>query len=108
LIVLYASDIARSKDFYEALGLKFVSERHGGPEHYACQLDASVLEIYPRKDAPTGTLPLRLGFHVDSVDEAVERLGRSGARVISPAKDSRWGRRAVVEDPDGYAVEITS
>jgi hypothetical protein len=34
--------------FFNALGLTFKREQHGdGPWHYACQVDNTVLEIYP-------------------------------------------------------------
>jgi predicted enzyme related to lactoylglutathione lyase len=46
---------------------------------------------------------------VADVDDAVAGLGAAnGAKVVSAAKDSEWGRRAVVADPDGHRVEITS
>ena len=36
---------------FECLGLTFVREQHGeGPEHYACEKDGRVLEIYPKKN----------------------------------------------------------
>ena len=28
--------------------------------------------------------------------------------IVTPAKDSEWGRRAVVRDLDGHAVELTT
>lgn len=47
--VLYVADVERMKTFFEALGLVFKKEQHGaGPEHYACERDGRVLEIYPK------------------------------------------------------------
>ncbi|HEX5102978.1 MAG TPA: VOC family protein [Pirellulaceae bacterium] len=108
LIVVYADDIARSKRFYEALGLTFSLEDHGGPEHYACRIGSAILEIYPRKGTGSQSPPFRLGFRVPSVDRSVEILAREGSVVVTPAQDSPWGRRAVVKDPDGHSVEINS
>ena len=106
LIVLRAADLCRSVRFYRALGLEFVSERHGyGPEHFACDLGGVILELYPRtgSESSTGT---RLGFRVPSVDRAVDSLREVGAAVLTEPCESRWGRRGVVEDPDGHRVEL--
>lgn len=109
LVVVYAADVARSKQFYESLGLAFTAERHGkGPEHFACQLEGIVFEIYPRKAEHQGSPPMRIGFRVPSVDAALRMIESGGGAVVSPPRDSPWGRRAVLTDPDGYQIEITS
>lgn len=43
---------------------------------------------------------------MDEVDALVEELRAHGATVRKEASDSEWGRRAVVEDPDGRRVEL--
>ena len=49
--VLRVEDIEKMKTFMESFGLTFVLEQHGdGPEHYACECEGKVLEIYPRKN----------------------------------------------------------
>lgn len=106
LIVVYAQDIAASKQFYETLGLAFRREQHGGPEHYAAQIGDIVFEVYPRQVPGCDPAPLRIGFRVPSVDQTIESLSKLGARLVKPAADTPWGRRAVVKDPDGYIVEI--
>lgn len=46
--VITTPDIEAMKKFMESFGLTFVREKHGnGPEHYACESDGKVLEIYP-------------------------------------------------------------
>ena len=97
---------------YGALGLTFTQEQHGtGPIHHSCDMGGTVLEIYPGSE---GGAPDRraggatsLGFRVSSVDATLSSLKQLGASVITPPKDSQWGRRAVVADPDGRAVEIS-
>ena len=98
---------------YRALGLTFEQEQHGtGPVHHSCDMGGTVLEIYPGNDG--GALDRRaggatsLGFRVASLDAVLSALKQLGAPVITPPKDSQWGRRAVVADPDGRAVEILS
>jgi lactoylglutathione lyase len=108
LIVLRAAEIDRTVRFYEALGLQFTQEQHGsGPVHYACELGGIVLEIYPAKQehafrGATGSM-MMLGFQVDSLPSVLEAL--AGLGVSAPAEHSTTSR-ALVEDPDGRAVEI--
>lgn len=109
LIVLRTADLDAALAFYRAIGIEFLEEQHGnGPVHYAAELDGMVLEIYPGEP---GSAPDRkqggatmLGFRVNSVDAVLAALNQ---QPLSPPKDTAWGRRALVLDPDGRAVEIT-
>jgi predicted enzyme related to lactoylglutathione lyase len=97
----------RSLQFYKLLGLDFTPHRHGnGPEHYACELGKLVFEIYPCASKTQDTSATRIGFRVNSLDALVTNLQESGVTIISPPKDSPWGRRAVVDDPNGHRVEL--
>ena len=105
LIVLQSGNVDATKDFYSAIGLTFVEEQHGGgPRHFAAILGRLVLEIYPCREKPVA--PLRIGLDVPKLDQTIETLRSRGARIVREAKDSPWGRRAVVEDPDGNRVEL--
>ncbi len=110
LLVLRVSDIEHAAVFYGALGLKFVRHRQGkGPEHYVCTMDGGwVLVLYPAMSIDEESHSIRLGFHVDSVEDTVERLADLGARIVTPPKRSDWGRRAVVRDPFGLTLELTT
>lgn len=107
LVVLRSSDIARAAEFYSRLGLQFTQHRHGnGPEHFAAELPGGVFELYPLSADGASTLGTRIGLRVPSVDAALAALGDYPAAILAPAKDSEWGRRAVVADPDGHRVEL--
>jgi predicted enzyme related to lactoylglutathione lyase len=107
LVVLRCSDLARAAEFYGRLGLTFTKHRHGsGPEHFAAELGGSVFELYPATVAGPSTLGTRIGFSVPSLDETLAALADWPGAIVSPAKDSPWGRRAVVADPDGHRVEL--
>ena len=107
LVVLRTPDLARAVEFYSRLGLQFAKHRHGqGTEHFAAELGDSVFEIYPQAADGPSTLGTRIGFRVSSVDEIVAALGDVPGAIVSPAKDSEWGRRAVLADPDGHRVEL--
>ena len=107
LLVIRSEDIDRAVTFYEVIGLSFHKHSHGsGPEHYACERDGFVFEVYPLSPKQQPTIWTRLGFSVDDVDELVDALTRTGADIVSSPKDSEWGRRAVVKDLDGHTVEL--
>ncbi|MEM9924698.1 MAG: VOC family protein [Cyanobacteria bacterium P01_D01_bin.50] len=108
LIVIHSQDLEISKKFYETLGICFLYEQHGsGKKHLSGVLEGVVFEIYPRSD-DVDTSVVRLGFRVSSVDKAIEDLEKIGLTVLSPPKDSEWGRRAVILDPNGYKIELVN
>jgi len=107
LVVLRSPDIQRAAAFYSRLGLQFTRHQHGnGPEHFAAELGSGVFEVYPQTPNGPSTLGARIGFSVPSLDSAVAAISEYAGAVISPPKDSEWGRRAVVADPDGHRVEL--
>jgi catechol 2,3-dioxygenase-like lactoylglutathione lyase family enzyme len=107
LVVLRSPDTARAVEFYSRLGLRFTLHQHGnGPEHFAAELGDSVFELYPLSADGSPTLGTRIGFSVPSLDSAIAALSDYLDVVISPPKDSPWGRRAVIADPDGHRVEL--
>ncbi|HEX2619522.1 MAG TPA: VOC family protein [Phototrophicaceae bacterium] len=111
LLVLRTADLEASLTFYRTLGLELVEEQHGtGPVHYACVLDGLVLEIYPGKP---GAAPDRkqagatvIGFQIDDLDAMVVMLQSQSVIILTAPQISAWGKRAVVQDPDGRAIEL--
>jgi lactoylglutathione lyase len=107
LVVLRSPDIARASAFYTRLGLHFTLHRHGkGAEHFAAELPGGVFELYTQTADSPSTLGTRIGFLVPSVDAVIAALTDYPAAVVSAPKDSEWGRRAVVADPDGHRIEL--
>lgn len=106
LLVLKTDAVERLRDFYGGLGFEFVEEQHGnGPRHYSAPLGDGILEIYPLPDGGKVDGTTRLGFGVSDVEGVVESV-RELAEVVSEPKQTQWGLRAVVRDPDGRAVEL--
>lgn len=105
LVVLRAREPERLAHFYAGLGLRFEEEQHGaGPRHHACDLGGAVLEIYPlEKDADT-TTGTRIGFTVDHVEDVVRQVETTA--ILTPPRVTRWGKRAVLLDPEGHRVEL--
>ncbi len=113
LVVLRAENLEKTREFYEQIGLNFVEEQHGtGPVHYACELNGMVIEIYSGKpgSAPERTQAgaVMLGLRVEAVENLVQQLEQAGHTIITPPKASPWGKRAVISDPDGRAIELSS
>jgi hypothetical protein len=110
LLVLRVADLDRAAAFYRLLGFEFVKHAHGrGPEHYATETNGFVFELYPATAEQPASSSTRIGFAVQDVDETAARLGAAtGAKLVSASKDSEWGRRAVVADPDGHSIELTA
>jgi lactoylglutathione lyase len=107
LVVLRSSNIARASAFYARLGLVFTLHRHGkGAEHFAAELPGGVFELYAQTAESLSTLGTRIGFAVPSVDAVIAALSDYPGAVVSSPKDSEWGRRAVIADPDGHRVEL--
>jgi lactoylglutathione lyase len=107
LVVLRFSDVANAAAFYTLLGLRFSKHRHGsGPEHFAAELAGRVFELYPLSSDGTSTLGTRIGFRVPSVDAAIAALSDYSEAVLTPVRDSEWGRRAVIRDPEGHRIEL--
>ena len=107
LIVLRVTDIEIAAAFYTGIGLTFQREQHGnGPEHFSATLGSIVMELYPASDRfPVSTS--RLGFSVSSIEAVMNSLRRFDCKVISEPKQSEWGLRAVIADPDGHRIELT-
>lgn len=106
LLVLRVADLASSRRFYEALGLRFAVERHGrGPEHLSADLGDFVFELYPLASRPP-TTGARVGFEVPDLDAVVREIEAAGGEIDSPPQATPWGERAVLIDPDGHALEL--
>lgn len=107
LLVIQSPDIHAARAFYSELGLSFVEEQHGNrPRHFAATLGTLVLEIYPCQPGRS-TAPWHLGFQVESLEHTIATLRSRGVRILREPQDSPWGRRAVVEDPDGNRIELS-
>ncbi|TXF85029.1 glyoxalase/bleomycin resistance/extradiol dioxygenase family protein [Neolewinella aurantiaca] len=104
LIVIRSANPEELAEWYAHFGLTFEYHRHGnGPMHYSADVNGVTMEIYPLKRSQTEVdLSLRLGFEVENLDSLTAQI----ADVISPPKQSEWGYRAVVADPEGRRVEL--
>jgi transcriptional regulator with XRE-family HTH domain/catechol 2,3-dioxygenase-like lactoylglutathione lyase family enzyme len=103
-VVLYTSDLDRSREFYEELGLALTEERHGnGPKHYSCFLGSTVFELYPCSDQRrAGFTRLALTWSGASTSAA----SCAGVKQVRAIGCSAGTRGVVVTDPDGNRIEM--
>lgn len=111
LVVLNTTDLEKAQSFYEAIGLSFVKEQHGGgPPHLAATLPSGlVLELYPTADGhaqEAGGAP-RLGFVVADVRSTAMAASQAGGSLLDPPDAMTGQMRAVLADPDGRRIELT-
>lgn len=107
LVVLRSANIESAVGFYSRLGLQFIKHRHGTrPEHNSAELAGTVFELYPQHADGLSTVGTRIGFTVPSVDEIIKAHTDYPQAILSPPKESEWGRRAIVADPDGHRIEL--
>ena len=118
LVTLGVTDLARSTEFYEALGWgrspasqsEITFFRAPGTVlalygHGALAADAH-LPAEPR--APFGGITLAMNLRSEAeVDEFLELAARAGARLLKPAQHTDWGGYSgYFADPDGHPWEV--
>jgi catechol 2,3-dioxygenase-like lactoylglutathione lyase family enzyme len=116
-VAVSATDLPRSRAFYELLGFRFPETGSDDP-HLEAEDDSGVrlmideasfmTELYGEPPRP-GTVA---GFALvmpspAAVDETVSRVRSAGHAVVHEPYDAPWGQRyATVADPDGYRVDV--
>jgi lactoylglutathione lyase len=106
-LVLYAIDVTATAEFYRQLGVEF---HPAGPGRLVADVGGCRFAISPASSGDTarqgGAGTAMPGLDVRSVDTVIGRVITGGGTVLRAAETLDWGRRAVLSDPDGRAVEI--
>jgi lactoylglutathione lyase len=111
-LVLFSSQLVKMVSFYKALGLPLEEEVHEkeSPLHYACEVGTVHFAIYESSNGRSSGLreggSSILGFQIDHLDEVLIQMKTQNFSIASGPEDRPWGRRAIIIDPDGRAVEI--
>jgi predicted enzyme related to lactoylglutathione lyase len=109
LAMLVCADLARSKQFYlNILQLKLGTD--AAPHWVDFDLgDGRMLGLHPASDS-LAVKPgsLQLGFYVDDVDKFVTDARTANVSVLQDPHEESFGRIAVIADPDGYPVQVTT
>jgi len=113
-VALYVADQQRAEDFYTGV-LGFVVRRRAsiGPEAAWIEISPrggqTCLVLYPKSMMPDwGERKPSIVFHCPDVEATVRELEAAGARIGTPPTEQSWGTFAVVLDPDGNELGLTS
>ena len=101
---VYTKDLARLRQFYEgALGVKAAS--HG--DWLPFDLGGATFALHGvSADVDRDLHRFNISFEVDDIEAAVERFREHGAKMLRGVADETFGKRAVLQDPDGRTFEL--
>ena len=102
-VSVYTENLEKLLDFYEAaLGVK--PQGHG--DWWPFNLAASTFALHAG-GAPEDHLPgFNVSIEVDDIGVALARCEAHRARVLEGVSDEAFGKRAVIEDPDGHTLYL--
>ncbi len=108
IIVIKTHQMNSLREFYSVLSMEFTEHQHGtGPVHFGATVGEILFEVYP---LPSEQLPVdittRLGFTVENIGKVIQILKSKEVSIISEPKETPWGLRALVRDPDGRTIEL--
>ena len=118
IITLGVSNLAKSRQFFDALGWQVASEENT-ENIIAYNLQSMALALYPRdKLAEDATVSMdhkghsnfSLAYNVNSeeeVDAVLKKAEIAGGSIIKPAAKAFWGGYSgYFSDPDGFLFEV--
>jgi hypothetical protein len=107
-LTLYAKQLDRTVPVYEALGLKFEKEKHGGgPIHFSHSTADLVIEIYPADEHAVAE-SIMLGFVVENLATVKNLLLESAVTILKDIDVVNGVTRMIFQDPDGRRLFISS
>jgi predicted RNase H-like nuclease/catechol 2,3-dioxygenase-like lactoylglutathione lyase family enzyme len=107
-VALHVRDFAASAWFYrEAFGVEFESGQPPEPHAEVSWQEGAYLHLALFPPNPHVTQNVRIGFHVDDLDDAHARAVAARAEVLHEPREEPWGRTSAYHDPDGNVVTLT-
>ena len=110
--MIQAKDLKATLHFYnKVMGMPLVQLR--GTEDNPQFLMFRDIEITTRKDmssipSPDSSSISHIAFHVDNIEEVVEKMKKRGAEFLTPINTTKEGVKwAMCRDPDGNKIEVT-
>ena len=113
-----SSNLKRTVDFYTLLGFQF-SDYKADDQHLEpitpdgsarLMIDAKniVKDIIGENPIPGNHSSFAIRYNsADEINEVVEKVISAGFKVVKKPWDAFWGQRyAIIEDPDGYKVDL--
>ena len=103
-VYVYTHELEALQRFYEgALGIE--------PDNYGdwrpFQLASGTFALHAVQEGSGHDVQgFNISSDVDDIDEAVPRFEAYGAKILRGVADEAFGKRAVLQDPDGRQFEI--
>ena len=108
LLVIKTKNIQRLATFYSLFQIDFEYHKHSDNVfHFSAIIGEIVFEIYPLRENETADKTLRLGFFVKNLSDKIKILKSQNHKIISYPKETEYGIKATIEDPDGRKIELT-
>ena len=108
VVEIFVRDIARAREFYEALGFRLEDDR-GTFVELSWEGHFLYLDARPDLPPPAAHPQANIRVMVPDVDRYWERALALGAPVLAPLADRDYGLRDfTVIDPDGVGVRFGS
>jgi len=110
--LLVVSDMEKSKEFYSKfLGQKITADLGANVifGNFCLQTKESWCEFIscPASEIGMRSKNAELYFAEKNFDAFLDRLKKSGAELVAPPLEHRWGQRVVrFFDPDGHIIEV--
>ncbi|MGZ3769516.1 MAG: VOC family protein [Bdellovibrio sp.] len=95
--------------FYQIIGFQFTASKvDKGSVVYRCSRNGLEFSLYSIKESPKSPVPsLQLGFKINNIEKMVADLVKiPGAMTILDPTEMPDGKKAIVLDPDGHAIEL--
>jgi predicted enzyme related to lactoylglutathione lyase len=106
LVMVVVKDMERSVAFYrDVLGLKMLFKQSNWS-----QFDAGnfIIGLHPEGEQVkvSPSTGMSMGIYVEDATRAVSELKRRGGHVAIEPRTEPFGRWALLQDPDGYNIQI--
>lgn len=103
-VYVYTAELERMRAFYEAaFGVRPAD--HGDWQPFA--LGGGTFALHALSDAAgQNAQRFNVSFEVEDIETAVGRFEQAGANVLRGVADEAFGRRALLEDPEGRTFEV--
>lgn len=103
-VTVPSSDVQRSIDFYQTLGLRLIVESLPDYARFECPDGDATFSVI-RREGPIAESGVVVYFECTDLDSTISTLRTSGLPIDSDVKEQPWlWREAHLRDPDGNTI----
>ena len=107
-ITVPSTDVDRSIQFYQKLGLELIVDTHSGYARFLCPDGNSTFSIHQVNIQPSDP-GIMVYFECELLDQKVDELKKAGLQFDEGPEDKPWlWREARLKDPDGNQIILFS